>query len=152
MDDQRFDGIARAWSAGTNRRGAVCSLAVLALAGWRGSQSPGSADAQEVTAARRECAHPSDCRSRVTDHCVNARCVGGRCQFVAVRCAAGFPCCGNGRCCEAAPIPGCIMDADCATDIPCIQSRCVNGVCVTLVVDGAPGTSCCGNGMGCAPH
>jgi hypothetical protein len=83
---------------------------------------------------------------------VNARCIAGRCQFVAIRCAAGYPCCGNGRCCEAAPVPACVMDADCATSDPCAQSRCENGVCVTLVVACAAGTACCGNGMCCGPH
>lgn len=150
MDERRFDGIARAWSGGMDRRGAFRSLAALLVAGWGGDRSIRSAAAQERSGPSGVCTSTAECRSRVDDRCIRARCWRGQCSFVAIRCAAGFRCCGNGRCCEDETVPGCASDAECGTNDPCIQSRCENRVCISLIVDCAPGFICCGNGECCS--
>jgi hypothetical protein len=143
MDGRRFDGIARGWAGGANRRTALRSLASLLLAAWGAGKGLRVAGAQKHWPTR--CASTADCRAGFPDECVRAHCWRGRCGYVAIRCAAGYHCCGNGRCCEdeTAP-PGCTSDADCATTDPCVLSRCDSGLCVSLVVDCAPGYACCG--------
>ena len=145
MNDRHVDGFTWVWSRGTNRRGTLRSLASLLLAGWVSDV----ASAQENLDDR--CSSNADCRAGHADDCMRAHCWRGRCAYAAIRCAAGYHCCGNGRCCEDEPEPvPCASDADCGATIdPCVQSRCENGLCVSLVVDCAPGFTCCGNAECC---
>jgi hypothetical protein len=150
MDERRFDGIARVWSRDLGRRGVIRSLAAVLLVSWGTDRARHAARAQDSLIAH--CASNADCRASVADACVRAHCWRGRCAFAAIRCAAGFHCCGNGRCCEdePEPVPGCASDADCgATNDPCVQSRCEDRLCGSLVVDCAPGFTCCGNAECC---
>lgn len=144
MDGRRFDGIARTWSRGLDRRGALRSLSALLVAGWSAERAAGSVSAQDGLDV--PCSSNGECRGRNPDDCMLAHCWRGRCAYAAIRCAAGYACCGNGRCCEnePAPLPGCRTDADCASSDPCVSSRCETGLCVATVIDCAPGYACCG--------
>lgn len=149
MDGRRFDGIARDWALGLDRRSALRVLAAVLLTGWKAGRVTGTASAQDTLDT--VCSSNADCRARIPDQCVRAHCWRGRCAYAAIRCAAGYHCCGNGRCCEDAPepLPGCLSDADCGTSDPCVLSRCEDGLCVSIVVDCVPGYVCCGNAECC---
>ena len=148
MDGRRFDGIARAWEGAADRRRALRSLAALLLTGLGAAAATRMASAQDGLDA--PCSSNADCRGRIPGQCVRAHCYRGRCAHAAIRCAAGYHCCGNGRCCEDDIVtPGCLADLDCASTDPCIHSRCETGHCVAMIVDCAPGYVCCGNAECC---
>lgn len=148
MDGRRFDGIARTWAGGANRRAAVRAFAALVLGGNALRAAPPAA-AQD--ALDTPCASNADCRGAIPDQCVRSHCWRGRCAFAAVRCAAGYHCCGNGRCCQDTVDPACVADADCvsASAGHCVRFHCENGFCISMVVDCAPGYACCGAGECC---
>ena len=87
MDGRRFDGIARGWAGGANRRTALRSLASLLLAAWGAGKGLRGAGAQEHWPTR--CASTADCRAGLPDECVRANCWSGRCGYVC--CDAVFP-------------------------------------------------------------
>ncbi len=143
MDGRRFDGLARILSGDTDRRGALRALAAVVVAG--GSGATAAAKASRAW----HCSSKADCRQRIDDRCMRARCRRGKCSFVAIRCAGGSHCCRNGRCCENDPTPACASDDDCASSDPCVRSHCSAGHCISLVVDCVPGYACCESGKCC---
>jgi hypothetical protein len=112
MDGRRFDGIARGWAGGANRRTALRSLASLLLAAWGAGKGLRGAGAQEHWPTR--CASTADCRAGLPDECVRANCWSGRCGYVC--CDAVFSFCNDLNQCDAIERLCCRSEA--SRDVP----------------------------------
>jgi hypothetical protein len=162
MDGHRFDELTRGVAADIGRRGfirAALGGALAAFAGTRlaaaqddgGDNGGGNGDGggnekrrcpdgcpdgqQCIDGKCREavCREDKECRDG-SDACIGGRCRDGQCSQFAVRCEAGYLCCGNGECC---PQP-CATDIDCYVVDPCRVGRCVEGACSFETKDPCP--------------
>jgi hypothetical protein len=149
MDGRRFDGFARDWGTGIDRR-RILRAAVMALLAAVGTLPATRRVAAQGASLPALCAVDDDCRAGNIDPCLGAVCTRGRCQQFIVDCAPGYACCDNGTCCPDTVSEVCTSDADCGPSAdPCAGARCEHGLCVIYLVMCAAGFSCCGNGVCC---
>ena len=144
MDEERFDGLARAVATNGSSRRTVLRMLAATVGGWIVAGTSVSAWAAQPAT----CQQDADCVDADADPCTGGRCEGGMCTFTNVFCAPGFVCCGNGECCsEASPEAGaCASDADCqnADADPCTGVRCEGGTCAPYILTCIAGFTCCG--------
>lgn len=136
MDSQGFDRLTKQLATAVGRRrmlGGLLGMVGLAGASRFAAESRAQAECPDGCPRNRRCVdgkcvracqRDGECRSQ-SDACVGGRCRDGVCSKFAVRCEAGYTCCGNGECCAQS----CRLDLDCFVAEPCVTARCVDGTC-----------------------
>ena len=138
MDGYVFDRMARLWATTTDRRRTLRLIAAGVIAtSWLGRGK--SAAGQQMP-----CTQDADCQDGDADPCTGGICQEGFCTFFIVSCITGTTCCGNGECCAAGGVGGCMADADCVQTSadPCWRAKCANGTCRSQRVSCPPGEFC----------
>ena len=125
MDEERFDGLARAVATNGSSRRTVLRMLAATVGGWIVAGTSVSAwAAQPVT-----CQQDADCVDADADPCTGGRCEGGMCTFTnASSVLPGLSAVGMGSAApqKASPEAGaCASDADCqnADADPCTGVR-----------------------------